>query len=192
MAGPAASILTPAMGSTLNADLLRAISAGAMPRRTRAVDLYISDTRGIGGDYVGEGRPFSFELQRAGLARVDVAAIIEQFGFKPRGEFAICAMCGTHEDHRILGTVALHLARAHSGIVDFGGALLPPYWRGLRQLEKSWQEVEKDFDAWVGSIPGKIVCLPYETAEGRTWVRHVVDTKFLANWLQRQDFHMVK
>jgi hypothetical protein len=197
MAGPVASVLMPSLdGGLIPRDvlvILSAISGKVKNTGPSEFDLQVTDTRAVGGNYRGDGRPFRFQAERADLEEPEQSRIRIEFGVEPIWEFVISAMCNGEDDHRILAEIALHFARACGGVVDFGGALIPPRCRTNPSVwEGAWTTIQPDFDVWIKSFSGKIVGLPYETARGTWWTTHVCDSTFLHAWLQSPDFHMIK
>jgi hypothetical protein len=88
--------------------------------------------------------------------------------FKPDRAVHAFAYVNAAVDHRILGELALFLAREFMGVVDFGG--------NLGQI----------------TMPlGKLLAIQYaESTLGESF--HVADAQFLEWWLLHDNFHMVK
>jgi hypothetical protein len=110
-------------------------------------------------------------------------------------EIVLWMDCNDREDHRILGELSLYFARRSRGLVDFGGALMPPrgeHSMGTRLEEANWSDVSEPTERMIDGLPGKIVAVPYETANGRQWISHLCTADFLAAWLQHPFFHMIK
>jgi hypothetical protein len=150
MAGPAMRVLCPSFASgTVSADLLELSGAlggivdDAWPHE---VNLQITDTRFLGGDYHGEARLFLYQLQPADLEDVERARIAQEFGLDPTWEFVLAAMSNRGQDHQILGELALHLATTYSGIIDFCGALVPPPAQTINPYRstatRNWETIE--------------------------------------------------
>lgn len=98
-----------------------------------------------------------------------------------------------------MGELALYLARTKGGVIDFGGALIAAsVWRseGPSKLlwifeRANWADISEPCEQFLGSLPGRVVGIPYRTANGRTWVTHMCDVEFLEAWLKHPDFHMI-
>lgn len=129
-------------------------------------DFWVNDTRGIGGGYSGEGRPFLIDFY-ADAQPDGRDVLLSTWGWIPAGELALAAMCNRPVDHRLLGEMAVWLADRLRGVVDFGGAV--PIAPG----------------------PG-VVRLPYETASGTIAESVVADARAVRDWLSHPRFHMVK
>jgi hypothetical protein len=79
-------------------------------------------------------------------------------------------------------------------LVDFTGALMPASSsEGIvtRGAQANWSDVSEPTEGMIAALPGRIVALPYETANGREWVSHVCTPDFMAAWLQHPLFHMI-
>jgi len=119
------------------------------------------------------------------------------FGFEPQQSLQLDAMCNDKVDHTIMGVLLLHFAKLFGGVINFGGALLPPLSVVMEQdmrlwEEGNWEDVESYFSEMVEGISGKAVSIKYEVGNGRTWAYHVADAAFLKAWLEHPNFHMIK
>ncbi len=47
-------------------------------------------------------------------------------GYLPTQTIGVSSGCNQEEDHRTLGQLVLHLARVYDGLIDMGGAIMPP------------------------------------------------------------------
>ena len=129
----------------------------------------VASTAAIGGSTrVEEPRPFGLLLGDAGLDDSDLRTVERLIGFTPRNAVGAFAYMNAPVDHRLLGELALFLARELDGLVDFGGTLGP-----------------------IAASPGTLLAIPYE-ASTLDETFHVSDAKFLEWWLEQRDFHMVK
>ena len=82
---------------------------------------WVRDTQGIGGTYVGEGRPFILLAEPRDAE--DLSAIAAAVGWTPLQEIGLAAMCNGAEDHRILAEMAFWLSDQLSGVVDLNGEI---------------------------------------------------------------------
>jgi hypothetical protein len=194
MAGPVATVLVPEpLTDPDRLALLRWVESvsdydPAVPPTLDA--FWVRDTRPVGGGYVGEDRPFAVEVGlQPDWQPEQFAALAEAFGFAPRDELAVVAFCNRHEDHRVLGELALSLAERFGGVINLGGALWPSLPAAeIDILDPDWRRVEPYFRRMVEGVPGRVVGL----RSGPEWVTHVADAAFLRAWLTHPHFHMVK
>jgi|SoiMethySBSTD1v2_1073268.scaffolds.fasta_scaffold70043_3 hypothetical protein len=165
---------------------------------------WIKTTMPVGGTYLGEDRPFAAHFVCAKAMRLDVdrssawcERIAQEFGLSPMAEIRLSMGCNEREDHRILGELSLHLALHFGGLIDFTGALMAPIGdRNAAALSQWWQanwsDISEPTERMLAELPGKVLGMPYETANGRQWVSHICTPKFIAAWLQHRHFHMIK
>ena len=123
--------------------------------------------------------------------------ILFHTSFLVRSWYSLVSPTNSKKDHEHLGRACLSVARAAQGLIDFGGALLPPLpspmLRGMWLWEHAqWSDIEPYFHEMVQHIPGKVFTLPYQTAGGRIWACHLCDVQFMENWLAHSRFHMIK
>lgn len=198
MAGPIAAVLlrdklTAAQLARIEADL-KNISSELVKHSTQNWQFWVTTTRPLGGNYSGEGGPFGLEPSELELEweEVELSVLASRFGFRPQECLGLWAGCNDDQDHRILGELTFHLASLLNGLIDFGGALLPPLPRSMDPFRSDWMEIKSQFKEMVSWMPGLVVGLEYETLSGRTWVRHVGDPPFMEAWLRHPNFRMVK
>ncbi len=129
--------------------------------------------------------------------------VARHFGFLPRSRILLAAHGNTGDDHRILGELALQCARTFGGVINLHGALevatrTPITLEGvddlIAQLEGNldWAEVSKPTEAFLRAMPGRVLTVPYQTLNERTWVEHICDADFMQAWLKHPSFHMIK
>lgn len=160
-------------------------------------EFWVNNTKSIGGNWVGEGRPFAIAARLPEMETQELEIIVAEFGFEPQQALQLDAMSNSQEDHRIMGVLLLHLAETLHGVVNFNGALLPSLPKEMYEgfwlwQEANWSDVATYFDEMVSGIPGKVVSVEYETIGDRTWAYHVGDNEFMKAWLQHPYFHMIK
>lgn len=167
--GPTVAIWPTPQSITSTPEDLLLVARQLDPSATAANDFRLADTALIPAKTrTGEPRPFGVALGEVGLDDAELATAADLLGFKPTVAVHAFAYANQQVDHRILGELALFLARKFRGLVDFGGnlgALMPP--RGI------------------------LVAIPYE-ASTRQETFHVADVDFLEWWLQQAGFHMIK
>ena len=167
--GPTVAIwLTPDSKRPAVEDLL--LIAHQLDFQARSAnEFHVASTAAIGGEVRSDNpRPFGLALGSAGLDDSELRAAELLLGFKPGAAVHAFAYVNAAVDHRILGALALFLAREFTGIVDFGGTL-----------------------GRITMPVGKLLSIPYsESTLGESF--HVGDTQFLEWWLRHDSFHMVK
>lgn len=173
--GPVATLLlrNPLSGEDLTE--LRAWIA-SLSHTVEGNCFWIADMRPIGGDYVGEGRPFciSFEALTVSEENRDYSDeeldVIEQaIGYRPAASVGFIAYADDAVDHRVLGELCLKVAEDRDGIIDFGGEL--PEAAAVRE---------------------DLYSIPYRSAGPNSTGYHVGTAAFLCWWLSADEFRMVK
>jgi hypothetical protein len=167
--GPTVAIWLTPESSTATREDLEVIARRLDPQARRASTFNVTSTDIIGGaTQAGEPRPFGMALGTAGLDEADVWTAESLLGFRPDRAVHAFACVNASVDHRILGELALFLARHFNGLVDFGGTL-----------------------GHVATPTGKLLTIAYaDSTIAETF--HVADAPFLQWWLRQSDFHMVK
>lgn len=158
-------------------------------------DCWVEDDSLIGGKYLGEGRPIYSSFSQVELEQEEMLVLQKHFGITPKREWHCDAGCNQLEDHLILGQLITYLIDTVGGVVDFYGALIPslPEDMGRRGFwHYDWSDIEPYFEEMIRGMPGKIVSVPYDAGEGRTWVSHYAEVEFMKAWLKHPRFHMVK
>ena len=126
MGGPTAGVLLQAPLSTSQRDSLEQFLSSLGTRIGDGLHLQILTTVPMGGNYHhAQGRPFTVELSEPMIDTFEPQRLLQAFGFLPEQEIKLDALANQHEDHQILGLLALALAERFGGIIDFGGALFP-------------------------------------------------------------------
>jgi len=88
-----------------------------------------------------------------------------------RSQIIISASCNRLGDHYILAALAWEILDTLDGFIDFGGDL---------NMFNNRATVE---------IPGQIVSIPYNNGTAHN---HISDKRFLRQWIEHEDFAMVK
>jgi hypothetical protein len=139
-------------------------------------DFWVISTEFINGTIKKtDGRPFGIEKHKIdadyyNFSEEEILMIKNYVGFNPKFNLGIYAMCNSEIDHKILGELTLYLAENYDGLIDFGG-----------QLTNQPNELK-----------GEIWEIPYETSGGMMNVYNVADAEFLRNWLNNENFSMIK
>jgi hypothetical protein len=140
-------------------------------------------------------RPFVVTVGQWQAADHDEAAeMVDAIGSQPGIQITLCAMVNSDYDHLVLGHLALGLARRYDALVDLCGPLPVPRLHAST-WPHSWQDEPEHAAATrtvIASLPGRVYEIAYRTVTGGTWVYHLVDARFLAEWLAHPDFRMVK
>lgn len=91
---------------------------------------------------------------------------------------------------RVLGNLALYLARRLDALVDFDGLIGPEPWipHGDRREDEQRSRLARSF---VADMPGKLVEAAYTTGRGTRWYSHIGDVEFLEQWLGHPSFHLI-
>ncbi len=129
--------------------------------------------------------------------------VARHFGFLPRSRILLAAPRNHADDHRMLGELALQCARTFGGAINLHGALeigtrtpinLDTVDDLIAQIEGNldWSEVSKPTEAFLLAMPGRVLTVPYQTLDDRTWVEHICDAEFMEAWLKHPAFHMIK
>jgi hypothetical protein len=132
-----------------------------------------------------------------------VDAVSAHFGVRPVSSLQFTVHSSRKADHRAVGELALACIQCHGGVIDLGGALEVGSGEALRLDEMDdliarvegrvdWADVSAPTEAFLETMPGRVLTLPYETASGHTWVRHICDADFMAAWLRHPSFHLIK
>lgn len=200
MAGPGAQVLfataaTPSWEAALDG-MIDLVKSG----ERKGDSFWIGTTRPIGGFYEGEGRPFlvsiGTELPWEESLLTDsgeTPAFYERpFGFRPDMGVTLNAMSNQPQDHRILGELALAVAKRLGGIIDLCGLIVPREVPFEDRQGAAWSAVQPKVEAFTAALPGKAVATPYTTISEREWASHTVDAEFLRAWLCHPEFHMIK
>ena len=132
MSGPVASVLLREVLTETDRAAIRTWIDAVRDRNTEKPfvfdQFWVRDTRSIGGEYLGAGRPFGVftglqpDWEPEQLPQVEAA-----FGFTPTDEILIVAFCNGDEDHRILAELCVRGAELFGGVVSFGGEASAAY-----------------------------------------------------------------
>ncbi|MBO6797459.1 DUF6368 family protein [Maricaulis sp.] len=110
-------------------------------------------------------------------------------GFRPRAIVSLSALSNQPADHHILAELIAWIAQEFDRWIDFGGSILPV---SIEPLGPGGEIATDAANAYLDKIGGRVFSLPYLTASGEHWVSHVCDPEFARNWMEHDDFHMVK
>ena len=170
MAGPSCAVLISDEARTRSDAVIEGLIVAVGDERHVSGLFWVRTTRGIGGDYEGELRPFVcgfeplFGFEPWEPEPPEVATLAAGFGFRPRHALGVAAMCKQPEDYRLLGEVSAWLAEQLGGVVDAGGPLELPE-----------------------GLPGRVVGLPCGGS-----VVHVLDAPAMRGWLACPAYRMIK
>lgn len=154
-------------------------------------NFWISNSKPFGYSYEGVGLPYSIVLQEPDCDDGVNEKTRDEFGFVPKQEICLIAHCNSDDDHYILGNMALIFSREFEGIIDMGGAILPPRRQNPSVKEYPWVTLE-EIRCFVDNIPGRVLEIQYLTANNKQWLYHIVDNFFLAEWIKHPCFSMIK
>jgi hypothetical protein len=134
----------------------------------------------------------------------DVAQWTAQVGYFPEQEIGLAAMCNRPIDHRILGHMTLYLAERYNGIIDLGGAWIPPMDVAWLRLENQptppWQGGPVTHHRWIDPRtqpfvyqgPGRIFELHYIAGQDRPWYSNAADIEAFRASLENPQFRLIK
>lgn len=109
---------------------------------------------------------------------------------KPAAFLLISAMCNQKEDHYLLVNVALEINKIVGGFINLLGAIIAP----LLKDEKGnfIHHTKRDEENYVYAIKGTVHEIGYAIDENRKFYYHVVNREWLINWMEHEDFRMIK
>ncbi len=175
MAGPTSSILFDSIPSELTweeiENMIKKVS-----NKVDGNDFWVINTESINGTVsTAEGRPFGIVKHKIDAdyyeyTEKEILQIKDYFGFNPKFDLGIYAMCNREIDHKILGEITLYLSEKFNGLIDFGGHLTCP----------------------IDKMNGETWEILYETSGGMTAVYNVADVDFMKEWLNHKNFRMIK
>jgi hypothetical protein len=122
------------------------------------------------------------------LQKVDFKAKIKD---NPVAFLSISAMCKSKEDHYLLAAFMLELHKILGGYIDLNGSIVPPL---LKDKKGDFiHQTHQDYVNYVQQIKGEIYEIHYEIETGgRTSYYHICNAEWLQNWMQHDDFHLIK
>jgi Family of unknown function (DUF6368) len=122
------------------------------------------------------------------LEKADFKAKIKD---NPVAFVSISAMCNGKDDHYLLAEFILELQKILGGYIDFNGTIVPPLQRDKKG--DFIQQTHQDYVNYVLQIKGEIHEIHYEIETGgRTSYYHICNAEWLQNWLEHDDFHLIK
>jgi Family of unknown function (DUF6368) len=108
-------------------------------------------------------------------------------------EINLSAMCNQPIDHLLLATLAIEIQKITGGFIDINGRICP---QGYPKLSKHLALIYPSDEVirnYVQEIKGGIYEIYHEIDDySATSYSHVVDVKWLENWIQHPDFHLIK
>lgn len=167
--------MIPHAFSSRDQELLTHIAVLLSRKETRWDELHVLTTSAIGGSFrapnAGETRPFGLASAELDADEINMTPhLTKYFGVVPASRIDIYAFCNAKVDHVVLAELTLYITNSiPSSFVSFGG--------DLRRASR---------------IPGVLVSLPYETASGEIAFSSFGNAEFLEQWLQHEEFFMVK
>jgi hypothetical protein len=122
------------------------------------------------------------------LERTDFESKIND---KPMAFLSISAMCNSKDDHYLLAAFVIELQKILGGYIDLNGIILKPL---VRDKNGNFiHHIQTDQTDYVKSINGEIYEIRYEVETGgRTSYHHVCNAEWMQNWMQQDDFHLIK
>lgn len=116
-----------------------------------------------------------------------------QVGFYPEQVLELSS-AGHHEiEHRLLGHLALRLAKRYDGIINLSGAWYPPMnldWVPESDPANGWTKAGQQPFAYVG--PGRVCEIQYVKGRGTNWYYNLADVKAFRTMLQQEAFYLIE
>lgn len=170
MAGPTLSVLLKGFSTTNIQKLYVLIDELSEEREGK--DFYMSSSSASYG--MSEQKPFSFDIidmdsDESEYDTQELDQIEIKTNFRPNTYILLMAMTNDFESYKLLGILALKIAKTFNGIIDFGGKL--------------------NID---DSIKGKTYNIDYKTAVGTSTQYNIGDAEFMKYWLVHENFNLVK
>jgi Family of unknown function (DUF6368) len=104
----------------------------------------------------------------------------------------ISAMCNDDSDHYLLAAFAIEINKIVGGYIDLNGQIVAPLLKDNNG--KFIMHTHQDEINYVQSIKGEIHEMHYDETDigGRAGYFHVIDAVWLANWMNHDDFRLIK
>jgi hypothetical protein len=187
--GPAAALWLPDQRSALDAVPWLESFCAVRVKRDTSLDFEVRQPSAIGLQGLERPSRGSFHLGPDGILED-----YQELGFpgldrSPTDALILLASCNGGDDHRLLGHLALFLAKRFNALIDFGGLL------GYRYDASDQEEAAclAEARALVSTLPGRVWEMPYVMyGGGGCGYSHVGDREFLAAWLNHPAFRMIK
>jgi hypothetical protein len=195
MAGPVIQLRATKFEKSDQAKMLKMLERIAIIDETREnyYDFRFKKGKTLGLNLKEHSCPFLLDISTKkeeldDLQKADFEAKIKD---NPVAFLGVSAMCNGKEDHRLLAAFMLELHKILRGYIHLNGSILPPL---LRDKNGNFiHHIHADEVNYVKSIKGEIHEIHYEIETGgRTSYSHICDAEWLQNWLQHDDFHLIK
>jgi Family of unknown function (DUF6368) len=99
-------------------------------------------------------------------------------------------MCNQKEDHYLLANFALEINKIVGGFINLLGAIIAPL---LKDEKGNYiHHTKRDEENYVNAIKGTIHEIGYAIDENRNYYYHIVNREWLINWMEHDDFRMIK
>jgi Family of unknown function (DUF6368) len=108
----------------------------------------------------------------------------------PTQFISIYAMCNQKEDHFLLAALALEINKIVGGYINLKGAIIAPL---LKDEKGNYiHHTRRDEENYLNAIKGTIHEIGYAIDENRNYYYHIVNREWLINWMEHNDFRMIK
>jgi Family of unknown function (DUF6368) len=108
----------------------------------------------------------------------------------PTQFISIYAMCNQKEDHFLLAALALEINKIVGGYINLKGAIIAPL---LKDGKGNFiQHTKRDEEDYVNAVKGTIHEIGYKISDTRNYYYHIVDRTWFINWMEHEDFGMIK
>jgi Family of unknown function (DUF6368) len=195
MAGPVIQLRATNFSKTDQAKMLKMLERIAVidEKRDNYFDFRFKKGKTLGLYLKEHSCPFLLDIstKKEELDELQKADFKAKIKDNPAAFLSISAMCKSKDDHYLLAAFMLELHKILGGYIDFNGSIVPPL---LRDNNGDFiHQTHQDQVNFVKQFKGEIHEIHYEIEEGgRTSYYHICDAKWLHNWLQHDDFHLIK
>jgi hypothetical protein len=195
MAGPVIQLRATKFEKSDQTKMLKMLERIAIidEKRDNYYDFRFKKGKTLGLNLKEHSCPFLLDIstkkeQLDDLQKADFKAKIKD---NPVAFVGVSAMRNGKEDHRLLAAFMLELQKILGGYIHLNGSIVPPL---LCDKNGNFiHHIHADEVNYVKSIKGEIHEIHYEIETGgRTSYSHICNAEWLANWLQHDDFHLIK
>jgi Family of unknown function (DUF6368) len=195
MAGPVIQLRATKFDKSDEAKMLKMLERIAVidEKRDNYFDFRFKKGKVLGLNLKENSCPFLLDISTKkealdALQKADFEAKIKD---NPVAFLSISAMCKSKDDHHLLAAFMLELQKILGGYIDLNGSIVPPLARDKNG--NFIHQTHQDFVNYVQQIKGEIHEINYEIETGgRTSYYHICNAEWLQNWLQHDDFHLIK
>jgi hypothetical protein len=195
MAGPVIQLRATKYEKSDQAKMLKMLERIAVidEKRDNYFDFRFKKGKTLGLNLKENSCPFLLDIstKKEALDELQKADFKAKIKDNPVAFLSISAMCKSKDDHYLLAAFMLELQKILGGYIDLNGSIVPPL---LRDKNGDFiHQTHQDYVNYVRQVKGEIYEIHYEIEEGgRTSYYQICDAVWLHNWLQYDDFHLIK